>query len=168
MTVEGPRREHFKPYQDRYCPVVCVGPKFLASMFVSNPSNDEERRKERFADNLLESIRETELPYSRILINNHVLDEAATRLKKKHCFEDACDCVSTARESDVIEIRPLSKDKLDDAYETFVGFDDHGGAMTDFLNKSFVEASETPYVAVWDDHYEAFDDLRLLPNCDYE
>jgi predicted nucleic acid-binding protein len=167
VTVDEPRREHFKPYRDRYTSVVCAGPKFLASMFVSNASNDEERRKERFAGKLLGLIREDELPYSRVVINNHVLDEAATRLKKKHCFEDAYDCVNTVRESMLIEVRTLSENDLNDAYESFMKFDDHEGAMTDFLNKTFVEASETPYVAVWDDHYEAFDDLRLLPNCDY-
>ncbi|MEZ3116521.1 hypothetical protein RYH80_11440 [Halobaculum sp. MBLA0147] len=136
-------------------------------MFVSDPSNDGERRRERFAGHLLTLIQNQELPYSRILTNNHVLDEAATRLKKKHGFEDAHDCVDTVRDSDNIEVRSLSQDALDDAYETFVSFDDHGGAMTDFLNKAFVERTETPYVAVWDEHYEAFDDLRLLPNCDY-
>lgn len=167
MTVDDPRRDHFTPYRDRYTPVVCAGPKFLASMFVSGPSNDEERRKRRFAGHLLTLIQSRELPYSRILTNNHVLDEAATRLKKKHSFEDAYDCVNTVRSSDSVEVRSLSQDTLDDAYETFVSFDDHGGAMTDFLNKAFVERTETPYVAVWDEHYEAFDDLRLLPNCDY-
>jgi predicted nucleic acid-binding protein len=137
-------------------------------MFVSDTSNDRESRKERFAEKLLRLIREDELPYSKIVLNDHVLDEAATRLKKKHCFEDASDCVNTVRESKLVEIRTLSPDELNRSYEAFVDFDDHGGAMTDFLNKTFVEASETPYVAVWDDHYEAFDDLRLLPNCDYE
>ena len=80
MTVDDPRRGHFTPYRDRYTPVVCTGPKFLASMFVSDPSNDEERRKRRFADRLLALIQNQELPYSRILTNNHVLDEAATRV----------------------------------------------------------------------------------------
>ena len=107
MTVDDPRRDHFTPYRDRYTPVVCAGPKFLASMFVSGPSNDEERRKRRFAGHLLTLIQSRELPYSRILTNNHVLDEAATRLKKKHRFEDAYDCVNTVRSSDIFEVRSL-------------------------------------------------------------
>lgn len=167
MTVDEPRREHFRPDHDQYTQFVCVGPKFLASVFVTDPSGDEHRRRRRFARRLLRSIRDRELPYTRVVVTDHVVDEAATRLKKKHRHADAVDCLERIRESDIVEIRSVSRTEFDAACEAFVAFDDHDGVMTDFLTKSFVEAAELSYVATWDSHYRAFDNLSLLPNCDH-
>jgi hypothetical protein len=162
------RPAHFRPDHREFTQQLCVGPKFLASAFVSDPSNDEQRRKWRFSRKLFQLITESVVPYTRVLLNRHVLDEAATRLKKKSRPEDAFDCVGTVRSSEIFDVRVLDEETFTDACNRFRAFDDHDGAMTDFLTKSFVEHVEASYLATWDDHYQAFDDLRLLPHCDYE
>lgn len=167
MSVDTPTREHFRPDRSGYTQFVCVGPKFLASVFVTTPANEDERRRRRFARKLVELVGDGELPFTRVAVNDHVVDEAATRLKKKHGHADAVECVNRVRESTVVEIRSVSCAELDAACDAFVAFDDHGGAMTDFLTKAFVEQSALSHVATWDKHYRAFDQLTLLPNCEH-
>ncbi|SEO32151.1 Predicted nucleic acid-binding protein, contains PIN domain [Halorientalis persicus] len=165
--VDTPRHTHFQPYNGNYTTSLVIGPKFLVSVFRTNHSNDEESRKGRFAEKLLTLIRDEELPFRQLLVTHHTLDEAATRLKKKAQPSDAFDCVTTVRESKVYCLTDLDVDTFDSACTDFTKYGDHGGAMTDFINKAFVEVQTTDYIATWDDHYEAFDELELLPHCDH-
>lgn len=166
-TVETPRLNHFKPHSSDYTQLLAIGPKFLASVFRSNP-DESQKRNQRFSRNLIKWIKEGDIVYKRLLLNQHALDEAATHLKKNASPNDAFRCVNTALSSDIIEIKSTANDEFESACETFCRYDDHDGAMTDFITRSFVRSSETVYLATWDHHYQAFDGMRLLPRCDYE
>jgi len=165
--VDTPRRAHFNPSGANLSTELVIGPKFLFSVFQTDQSNDEEARKARFAKKLLSLIREEELPFRRLLVTRHALDEAATRLKKKAKPADAFECVSTVLKSEVYCLTVLDTETFDEACTDFRSYDDHGGAMTDFITKAFVEAQTTDYVVTWDDHYRAFDELELFPNCEH-
>jgi len=165
--VDTPRRAHFKPYDRNYATGLVIGPKFLTSVFRTDHSNDEEARKARFAEKLLSLMRDEELPFRQLLVTRHALDEAATRLKKKAKPSDAFVCVTTVFDSDVYCLKELDTETFTDACTDFTEYNDHDGAMTDFITKAFVEAQATDYVVTWDDHYEAFDELELLPNCEH-
>ncbi|MEZ3142497.1 hypothetical protein [Halobaculum sp. MBLA0143] len=54
MSVDTPTREHFRPDRSGYTQFVCVGPKFLTSVFVTTPVNEDERRRRRFARKLVD------------------------------------------------------------------------------------------------------------------
>ena len=165
--VPEPRIEHFNPYPNNYSQKLVVGPKFLGSIFRSNPSGDEEGRRQRFSTELLRWMKNEEIPYKRLIVNRHVLDEAATRLKKKARPRDAFRCVKTVLESKVIVVQKMDDDAFDEACTGFREFSDHEGAMTDFVTKTFTQNSDTSYLATWDSHYQAFEDITLLPLCDY-
>lgn len=65
---------HFQPGQVRHR--VFVGPKFLYSLF--NPKDKMNAVSRAF----MAFIREGDLPFRYLLVNEHIVDEAATRLEK--------------------------------------------------------------------------------------
>lgn len=164
--ITQPRLAHFSPDPSEYTQRLVLGPKFLASMFRSNP-DDDAAPNQRFARALLDWMRNEEIAYKRLLINQHVLDEAATHLKKHNVPAAAFECVETVRSSELFVICETDAEAFAESCRTFCEYDDHDGAMTDFITKTFLERSETPYLATWDDHYQPFSDLNLVPRCDY-
>lgn len=165
-AVNEPRLEHFKPYSANYTQHLSMGPKFISSIFHTNPTG-EGKRKQLFSQSLLTWIKDGDLAYKRILVSQHAFDESATRLKKKSSTKDAIDCVQTILSSEIFEVRGADYEEFESACETFCEYDDHDGAMTDFITKTFTENTKTSYLATWDSHYQSFRNLDLLPRCDY-
>lgn len=165
-SISDPRLAHFKPNTSDYTQTLILGPKFLASIFRSDPTDDEIRQQE-FSQELLKWIRDEEIAYKRILINQHALDEAATHLKKHSSPDDAFQCVRTVMASKIFVVDVPDDNVFERACDTFCEFEDHEGALTDFITKTFLEDSDTPYLATWDGHYQSFRELKLLPRCDY-
>lgn len=166
-SVDEPRIAHFQPEPTDYTQRLVIGPKFLASLFKSNLSESEER-EQHFSRKFLKWVKNEELPYKRLILNQHALDEAATHLKKKGSPDTAFSCVDTVLSSEIFNVRVTNRDEFKDACNTFCKFDDHDGAMTDFITKSVIENSDTSYLVTWDSHYQAFDQVKLLPRCDYD
>lgn len=162
---EKPRQAHFVPEPIRYTERVVVGPKFLASLFRSKNSNKEKRHKHCFAAKLIEFIRDEEIAYRDIRVNQHVLDEAATSLKDKSKPGDAFKCVETVCSSELFTIDQVSEETYSTACNLFMKYDDHGGAFTDFVTAAYTTNHSASYLATWDSHYREFDQLLLLPNC---
>lgn len=162
---ENPRQVHFTPQPRHYTERVVIGPKFLASLFRSESSNEDEEREHRFATKLIELVRNEDVAYRDVRVNQHVLDEAATHLKDKCKPKDAFECVDTVRRSELFTVDTVSREVYADACNLFVEYDDHGGAFTDFVTAAYTEAHQASYLATWDGHYREFDDFQLLPNC---
>lgn len=162
---ENPRQAHFTPEPTRHTERVVIGPKFLASLFRSKNSNKEKKQKHQFATKLIRLIRDEEVAYRDIRVNQHVLDEAATRLKDKCSPKDAFTCVKTVRDSELFTIDQVSEQAYSNACDLFLKYDDHGGAFTDFITATYTTNHSASYLATWDSHYREFDKLLLLPNC---
>ena len=75
-----------------------LGPKFLYALF--NPRD----RMHSVSRALMEYIRTNELPYRRLLVNEHIIDETATRLKKQASMRNAAKFLLTAIESDLYQM----------------------------------------------------------------
>jgi predicted nucleic acid-binding protein len=73
--------EHFRPGQVRH--QLFVGPKFLYALF--SPKD----RMHPVSRAFMTFIRDGELPYRRLVLNEHIVDEAATRLKKQASVRNA-------------------------------------------------------------------------------
>ena len=73
--------EHFRPGHVRH--QVVVGPKFLYALF--NPRDQMHPVSRAF----MAFIREGDLPYRRLIVNDHIVNEAATRLKKQATMRNA-------------------------------------------------------------------------------
>jgi predicted nucleic acid-binding protein len=67
--------EHFRPGHVRH--QVVVGPKFLYALF--NPKDQMHAVSRAF----MTFVRDGDLPYRRLIVNDHIVDEAATRLKNR-------------------------------------------------------------------------------------
>lgn len=162
---DSPEHAHFAPDYNQYTERLVVGPKFLASLFFSECSNDQEAQKHEFGMKLIRLIEDKEIAYRDIRVNQHVLDEAATHLKDKHSRTDAFRCVRTVRNSELFTIDSVSDTAYTDACQRFVEYTDHDGAFTDFVTAAYLEEQKASYLVTWDSHYRAFEDVLLLPYC---
>ncbi len=140
---------HFQPRTVRH--QVVVGPKFLYALF--NPAD----RMHTVSRAFMTYIRDGELPYRRLVVNEHIVDEAATRLKKQATMDTATAFLTTLADSHLYQLESVSEDTFDAARERFIEWTDHGGSFTDFLVASQMAALEIDYIATYDSHYEAFD-----------
>jgi len=146
--------EHFRPGHVRH--QVFVGPKFLYALF--NPRDQMHKVSRAF----MTFVRDGELPYRRLLINGHIVDEAATRLKKKASMKNAASFLTTLDESSLYRFESVSEDVFDNAKETFVEWTDLDASFTDFVVASHMEELEVDHILTYDQHYDAFD-LTTLP-----
>lgn len=169
--VDEPRTDHFLPSHEQWTNTIVVGQKFLASIFYDldrdNPGNsDEELRKERFSHKFVEGIRNSELPFDTIIVNQHTIDEAATHLKRNYSIDAAVRCVQTVESSDIFEIVEVGTDLFKKVCDRFTNWSDQEGSFTDFAIGVQSEEVNRVCIATWDSHYIPFD-LELLPNCDW-
>lgn len=170
--IDEPKTAHFLPSQERWTDTVVVGQKFLASIFYSfdrdTPGNsDEEIRKRDFSHKFIQGIKDSELPFERIIVNQHTIDEAATHLKRNYSTGEAINCVQIVRSSDVFEIASVDSELFIEVCERFDSWSDQDGSFTDFVIGVQSELNNRRCIATWDSHYTPFD-LELLPNCDWE
>lgn len=146
--------EHFRSGQVRH--EVVVGPKFLFALF--NPND----RMHPVSRAFLDFIRDGELPYRRLVVNEHIVDEAATRLKKRATMQNASRFLTTLEESSLYVRESVSDGVFDQAIEMFTEWTDLDASFTDFVVATQMDDLGIDYIVTYDQHYEAFD-VTTLP-----
>jgi hypothetical protein len=138
---------------------VFLGPKFLYAFF--NP-NDELHEPSRA---IAEFARESELPYRHFIVNEHALDEAATRLKKRASLQYAALLFRAVDESELFRFERVPDEAFEQARTRFVEWDDNDASFTDFVIASHMETLGVDHIATYDRHYQLFD-VITLPHLD--
>ena len=146
--------EHFRPGHVRH--QVVVGPKFLYALF--NPRDQMHGVSRAF----MTFLRDGELPYRRLIVNDHIADEAATRLKKQASMKNAVSFLTTLDESSLYQFEAVSESVVIDAKETFIEWTDLDASFTDFVVAAHMEELDVDHVLTYDRHYDAFD-VTTLP-----
>jgi len=140
--------EHFRPGHVRH--QVVVGPKFLYALFNPRDQMHEVSRA------VMTFVRDGDLPYRRLIVNDHIVDEAATRLKKQVSMRNAAAFLSTLDESTLYQFESVSEAVFRDAKATFVEWTDLDASFTDFVVAAHMDELEVDHVLTFDRHYEAF------------
>jgi hypothetical protein len=146
--------EHFRPGHVRH--QVVVGPKFLYALF--NPRDQMHAVSRAF----MTYVRDGDLPYRRLVVNDHIIDETATRLKKQASMRNAAAFLTTLDESTLYQIKFTSESVVGEATEMFVEWTDLDASFTDFIVATHMEALEIDHILTYDRHYDAFD-VTTLP-----
>jgi hypothetical protein len=107
-------------------------------------------------------VRDGDLPYRRLIVNDHIVDEAATRLKKQASMRNASSFLTTLDESTLYQSEGISADVFDAAKATFVEWTDLDASFTDFVVAAHMDKLEVDHVLTYDRHYDAFD-VTTLP-----
>ena len=107
-------------------------------------------------------VRDGDLPYRRLIVNDHIVDEAATRLRKQASMRNAASFLTTLDESTLYQFESVSEDVFRDGKEMFVDWTDLGASFTDFIVAAHMDALEVEHVLTYDRHYDAFD-VTTLP-----
>lgn len=149
--------DHFRPRAVRHR--VVVGPKFLYAQF--NPRD----AMHPIARAFMRFVRDGELPFRRLLVNDHVVDEAATRLKKQASMRNATAFLSTLDESTLFRFEPITESAFTDGQATFVEWTDLDASFTDFLVAAHMDEMGVDHILTFDSHYEAFD-VTTLPHAE--
>ena len=146
--------EHFRPGHVRH--QVVVGPKFLYALF--NPQDQMHTVSRAF----MTFVRDGDLPYRRLIVNDHIVDEAATRLKKQASLRNAAPFLTTLDESALYQFESVSEDVFGDAKARFVEWADLDASFTDFVVSAHMDELSVDYILTYDRHYDAFD-VTTLP-----
>lgn len=146
--------EHFRPGSVRH--QVMLGPKFLYALF--NPQD----RMHPVSRAFMTFVRDGDLPFRRLLVNEHIVDETATRLKKRASIRHATTFLSTLDESTVYRFETVSDEAFEATKETFLEWTDLNASFTDFVVVSHMHHLEVDHVATYDDHFDSFD-VTTLP-----
>lgn len=141
--------EHFRPGHVRHQAV--VGPKFLYALF--NPRDEMHAVSRVF----MAFVRDGDLPYRRLVVNEHIVDEAATRLKKQASMQNAVAFVTTLDESGLYQLEPVSEAGFAEAKATFVEWTDLDASFTDFVVAVQMDHLDIEHILTYDRHYDAFD-----------
>ncbi len=110
----------------------------------------------------MEFVRDGDLPYRRLVVNDHIVDEAATRLKKQASMRNATAFLTTLDQSRLYQFESVSEDVFAAAKDTFVEWTDLGASFTDFVVAAHMADLEIDHVLTYDRHYDAFD-VTTLP-----
>lgn len=146
--------DHFRPGHVRHR--VVVGPKFLYALF--NPRD----RMHTVSRAFMTFLRDGDLPYRRLIVNDHIVDEAATRLKKQASMNNAVSFLTTLEESALYQLEPVSESVFIDAKATFIEWTDLDASFTDFVVAAHMDELDVDHVLTYDRHYDAFD-VTTLP-----
>lgn len=146
--------EHFRPGHVRH--QVVVGPKFLYALF--NPGDQMHAVARAF----MAFVRDGDLPYRHLVVNDHIVDEVATRLKKQASMQNAASFVSTLQESTLYQFKPVSETVFFQAMERFREWTDLDASLTDFVVATHMDHLEIDHVLTFDQHYDTFD-VTTLP-----
>lgn len=146
--------EHFRPGQVRHRAI--VGPKFLYALF--NPNDDMHVVSRAF----MEFVRDGDLPYRRLLLNDHIVDEAATRLKKQASIQHATKFLTTLTDSRLYQLKYVPETVFETAVTTFTEWADLDASFTDFVVAEHMDELEVDHIVTYDRHYDAFD-VATLP-----
>lgn len=146
--------EHFRPANVRH--EVVVGPKFLYALFAPRD------RMHGVARAFMTFVRDGDLPYRHLVVNEHVVDEAATRLQKQASIRNAATFLSTLDESTVYQHERVPDEAFEAAKRTFAEWTDLDASFTDFVVAEQMDSLGIDYIATFDSDYEAFD-VTTLP-----
>lgn len=146
--------DHFRPGYVRHRAV--VGPKFLYALF--NPRD----RMHEVSWAFMTFVRDGDLPYRRLVANDHIVDEAATRLKKQASMQNASKFLTTVDESDLYELKSVPESVFAEAKWTFVDWTDSDASFTDFIVATHMTDLEIDHILTYDRHYDAFE-VTTLP-----
>ena len=141
--------EHFRPGKIRH-QAVC-GPKFLYALF--NPQDQMHSVSRAF----MTVVRDGDLPYRRLIVNEHIVDEAATRLKKQASMRNAVTFLTTLEESNLYQRESVTPEVFNDATEMFTEWTDLDESLTDFIVASHMAQLGVDHILTYDRHYDAFD-----------
>lgn len=155
QTSIGPiTAEHFRPGRVRH--QVIVGPKFLYSMF------DPEDEMHAVSRAFMTFVRDGDLPYRYLVVNDHIVDEAATRIKKRASIQMASTFLTTLDESHLYRFEYVPRDVFAEAKETFTEWTDLNASFTDFVVVQQMDELDIDHIVTYDRHYECFD-VTALP-----
>lgn len=138
---------------------VFFGPKFLFAFFNTNDDLHDASRA------LAEFARSGDLPYRQFIVNEHVLDEAATRLKKRASLRYAELLFRAVEESDLFRLERVSVEAFGQAHGRFIEWDDNDASFTDFVVACHMEEMGIDHIATYDRHYQLFD-VVTVPHID--
>jgi hypothetical protein len=141
--------EQFRPGRVRH--QLVVGPKFLYALF--NPKD----RMHPVSRAFMTFVRDGELPYRRLVLDEHIVDEAATRLKKQASVRNAGKFLTTIRESRLYTRESVPDDAFETASQRFIEWTELDASFTDFVVAAHMEAAGIDHIATYDEHYDAFD-----------
>lgn len=141
--------DHFRPGSVQH--QLMMEPKFLYALF--NPSDQMHSVTRAF----MTFLRDGDLPYRRLVCNEHIVDEAATRLKKKASIDNAAKFLTTLEESHLYHLEAVSTDVFEATTDTFMEWTDLGASFTDFLVATHMDSLGIDYIATFDSHFDAFD-----------
>lgn len=145
--------EHFRPGDVRH--QVVVGPKFLYALF--NPLDQMHSVSRAF----MTFVRDGELPFRRLILNDHIVDEAATRLKKQASMRNAALFLTTVEESTLYQFESVDGGVFEEATLTFLEWTDQDASLTDFIIAAHMEELEIDHILTFDRHFDAFDVTSL-------
>jgi predicted nucleic acid-binding protein len=145
---------HFEPASVRH--QVVLGPKFLYALF--NPRDQMHSVSRAFMD----FVRDGDLPYRRLVVNDHIVDEAATRLKKQASMRNATVFLNAVDDSELYRFESVSTDIFEEGTETFRQWTDLDASLTDFVVTAHMDDLGIDYILTYDSHYDAFD-VTTLP-----
>lgn len=138
---------------------VFFGPKFLLRFFIKNDALHDASRV------MAEFVRSGDLPNRRFIVNEHALDEAATRLKKRTSLRYAELLFKAVEESDLFRFERVSDDAFEQARSRFIEWDDNDASFTDFVIACHMEETGIDHIATYDSHYQLFD-VVTIPHAD--
>lgn len=141
--------EHFRPGRVRH--QVIVGSKFLYSLF------DPEDEMHVVSRAFMAFVRDGDLPYRHLIVNNHIVDEAATRLKKRSSVQMASTFLTTLDESHLYRFEYVPRDVFEQATETFAEWTDPNASLTDFIVAQHMTELAIDHIVTYDRHYDCFD-----------
>lgn len=141
--------EHFRPGRVRH--QVIVGPKFLYSLF------DPEDEMHAVSRAFMMFVRNEELPYRYLIVNDHIIDEAATRLKKRVSIQMVSTFLTTLDKSHLYRFEYVPKDVFEEATDTFTEWTDLNASFTDFVVVQHMDELDIDHIVTYDRHYECFD-----------
>lgn len=153
-------------YSTDYEPVelthrVFLGPKFLFSFFNKNDELHEVSRA------VVEFVRNGTLPYRQFITNDHAIDEAATRLKKRGSIRYADLLLRAFEESGLFRLERVPEEAFETACDRFTRWNDNDASFTDFVIASHMEQIGVDHIATYDRHYRLFE-VEPLPHTEFE
>lgn len=151
-TAIGPvTPAHFLGGDDGHPRSCVLGPKFLYALY--NP--DDAFHDVAYA--FLTFVRNEQLPYRRFVVNEHVVDEAATRLKKRARMPEAGAFLDAVETSEHFALVTVDEDTFRTVRRRFRDWDDNTASFTDFTIGVQMAALELEHVMTFDAHLALFD-----------
>lgn len=136
----------FKPHHVTHR--IFLGPKFLFSLYHKRDSEHETSRE------FVRYITANDLPYRQLIVNEHSIDEAATRLKRRSSHKNATRMLTNIEESRLYRLESLPEDVFEKARKRFIEGDDKDASFTDFLIATHMDALEVEHIATYDPHFD--------------